>query len=93
MNIASSELDYKRQLVALQREITDLKVFKELLLQKQSDKIVVLSIFVDLPSGRNLSGAIRSSSGTVTDRSLLYADSIPSNSGLAHIIVESRYES
>lgn len=38
MNIASSELDYKRQLVALQREITDLKVFKELLLQKQSDK-------------------------------------------------------
>ena len=49
MNIASSELDYKRQIVALQREITDLKVFKELLLQKQSDKIVVLSIFVDLP--------------------------------------------
>ena len=93
MNIASSELDYKRQLVALQREITDLKVFKELLLQKQSDKIVVLSIFVDLPSGRNLSGAIRSSSGTVTDRSLLYADSIPSNSGLAYIRVESRYES
>lgn len=68
-------IGYKRQLVALQREITDLKVFKELLLQKQSDKIVVLSIFVDLPSGRNLSGAIRSSSGTVTDRSLLYADS------------------
>ena len=65
-DIASSELDYKRQIVALQREITDLKVFKELLLQKQSDKIVVLSEFVDLQSGRNLSRAIRSSNGSVT---------------------------
>ena len=65
-DIASSELDYKRQIVALQREIIDLKVFKELLLQKQSDKIVVLSVFVDLQSGRNLSRTIRSSNGSVT---------------------------
>ena len=65
-DIASCELDYKRQIVALQREIIDLKVFKELLLQKQSDKIVVLSVFVDLQSGRNLSRTIRSSNGSVT---------------------------
>lgn len=38
----SSELSYKSQIVALQREITELKVFKELLLRKQSDKVVVV---------------------------------------------------